>query len=144
MTVLSGNPDDNYFSAQPKVLNLDFVHDRDEMPTPLSFKRNGDNINEKHDRMSVPDEDKGGKYFGASLRMGPFMTVQEDRVSKNLLYFWFLTYYFFYSSLSKKNSKAQTLTHFMPFSTVIKAITLLIFASKIWAERWKTYSFHPK
>ena len=60
------------------------------MPTPLSFKRNGDNINDKHDRMSVPDEDKGGKYFGASLRMGPFMTVQEDRVSKNLLYFGFL------------------------------------------------------
>lgn len=75
MAVVSGNSDDNYFSAQPKVLNLDFIHDSDERPTPLSFKRNGDNINDKHDRMSVPDEDKGGKYFGASLRMGPFMTV---------------------------------------------------------------------
>ena len=38
------------------------------------------------DRMNVPDEDKGGKYFGASIRMGPFMSVQEDRVSK--IYFF--------------------------------------------------------
>ena len=74
-------------------MNLDFVHDCDERPTPLSFKRNGDNINDKHDRMVVPDEDKGGKYFGASLRMGPFMTVQEDRVSKNLLLVYNLIFF---------------------------------------------------
>lgn len=62
-------------------MNLDTIHDIDDRPTPLSFKRNGDNINEKHDRMNIPDEDKGGKYFGASIRMGPHMSVQEDRVS---------------------------------------------------------------
>ena len=56
-------------------MNLDTIHDMDDRPMPLSFKRNGDNIDLKHDRMNIPDEDKGGKYFGASIRRGPYMSV---------------------------------------------------------------------
>ena len=62
------------------------------------------------DRMNVPDEDKGGKYFGASIRMGPFMSVQEDRVSK--FYFFsvqdlkILKLFFKYSLPIKRNFKA--------------------------------------
>ena len=103
MAGLAENTGENYFSAQPKLLNLDAIHDMDDRPTPLSFKRNGDNINDKHDRMNIPDEDKGGKYFGASIRMGPHMSVQEDRVS----FFQnnFPNFIFYSSLLSKRNSK---------------------------------------
>jgi hypothetical protein len=52
------------------------------MPLPLSLKRNGfgsDFNYEKEEsilgpKSSIcPDEDVSGKYFGASIRQGPFM-----------------------------------------------------------------------
>ena len=69
-------------------MDLSFINDnvhQSRIPTPLSFKRNGcgqiENPNKRHDKKFIPDEDKGGKFFGASIRIGPHMSVQEDRVS---------------------------------------------------------------
>ena len=59
-------------------MNLDMIH---EAPLPLSLKRNGLG-SEFKERDLVADQDAEGQYFGASLRRGPFMSVQEDRVSK--------------------------------------------------------------
>ena len=44
-----------------------------------------ENPNKRHDKKFVPDEDKEGKFFGASIRIGPHMSVQEDRVSTKIL-----------------------------------------------------------
>ena len=65
-------------------MNLDFVNDQQSViPTPLSFKRNGSSeVDQNKIKKYYPDTNKDGKYFGASMRMGPFMSVQEDRVSK--------------------------------------------------------------
>jgi len=73
------------------------------VPPPLSLKRNGfgSDFNQDRDdnilghKASVcPDEDVSGKYFGASIRKGPFMNKQEDRVStKNLFSFLFAVHF---------------------------------------------------
>jgi len=47
---------------------------------PLSLRRNAD-LEEGCEQLVAQDIDEQGEYFGASLRKGPFMTVQEDRVS---------------------------------------------------------------
>ena len=73
------------------LMDLSFVENSENqgmIPCPLSFKRNGpggqlENPNKRHDKKNVPDDDKEGKFFGASIRMGPHMSVQEDRVSTN-------------------------------------------------------------
>jgi len=70
------------------LMDLSFVESGEhqaKIPSPLSFKRNGtcqlENPNKRHDKKFIPDDDKEGKYFGASIRIGPHMSVQEDRVS---------------------------------------------------------------
>jgi hypothetical protein len=88
------NPDNtprgetSFFSARPQVkkMNLDMIYEPKDgfvrAPSPLSLKRNGfasDYSQEREDsilgaKSSVcPDEDLSGKYFGASIRQGPFM-----------------------------------------------------------------------
>jgi len=73
------------------LMDLSFVENNEhqgKIPSPLSFKRNGcgqlENPNKRHDKKFVPDEDKDGKFFGASIRIGPHMSVQEDRVSTGI------------------------------------------------------------
>lgn len=67
-------------------MDLSFVENNEhqgKIPSPLSFKRNGcgqlEDPNKRHDKMFIPNEDKDGKFFGASIRIGPHMSVQEDR-----------------------------------------------------------------
>jgi hypothetical protein len=73
-------------------MNLDNIYAPKEgsnfIPAPLSLKRNGFGSELNHERDDsvlgqgssiCPDSDVGGKYFGASIRRGPFMTKQEDR-----------------------------------------------------------------
>ena len=83
----------SFFSARPQVkkMNLDMIYEPKDgftrCPSPLSPKRNGLGCQmaaEKDDRdlgRFQPDEDVSGRYFGASIRKGPFMNKQEDRVS---------------------------------------------------------------
>lgn len=59
------------------------------VPAPLSLQRNGlgSQFNsENHEILGVgtsvcQDRDASGEYYGVSIRQGPFMTKQEDRVS---------------------------------------------------------------
>ena len=45
------------------------------MPTPLSFKRNGDqDMDDDKEHPSIPDADIHGEYFGASIRKGPHLS----------------------------------------------------------------------
>ena len=101
MNILN-NPDNttrgetSFFSAKPMVkkMNLDMIFEPKEgfscVPPPLSLKRNGFGSDFNYERedsilgtksSDCPDEDVSGKYFGASIRKGPFMNKQEDRVS---------------------------------------------------------------
>jgi hypothetical protein len=72
------------------LMDLSFINEnsiQNNIPTALSFKRNGnqhENPNKRLDKKFVADEDKDGKFFGASIRRGPHMSVQEDRVSRIL------------------------------------------------------------
>lgn len=58
------------------------------MPLPLSLKRNGQGseilnqiYKDQQDYQDKEDSDYRGNYFGASIRRGPFMTKQEDRLA---------------------------------------------------------------
>ena len=75
-------------------MNLEMIFEPKEglscKPQALSLKRNGfgsDFSTEREESILSPksniqaDEDVSGKYFGASIRKGPFMNKQEDRVS---------------------------------------------------------------
>ena len=75
-------------------MNLEAIFEPKEgfstKPQALSLKRNGfgsDFNTEREESILGPksniqtDEDTSGKYFGASIRKGPFMNKQEDRVS---------------------------------------------------------------
>ena len=74
------------------LMDLSFVNNEHShaIPSPLSFKRNGcgqlENPNKRHDKKIIPDDDKDGKFFGASIRIGPHMSVQEDRVSNIIIF----------------------------------------------------------
>ena len=86
-----------YFSAKPKKMQLNQIHEAEEdgiIPSPCSMKRNnGTCTNEFREassssmfgqgQISCPDTDAQGSYFGASIRQGPMMGKQEDRVSKS-------------------------------------------------------------
>ena len=89
-----GKENSCFFSAKPKVMNLEMIYEPKEgsnfIPPPLSLKRNGfgSDFNYERDNSILgakssicPDEDVSGKYFGGSIREGPFMRKQEDRVS---------------------------------------------------------------
>ena len=52
------------------------------LPQALSFQRNGQ-VPSRLFTEKQEDQDKVGDYFGASIRQGPFMTVQEDRYTCN-------------------------------------------------------------
>jgi hypothetical protein len=80
-------------------MNLDNMYAPAEgssfIPAPLSLKRNGfgSELNYERDDSILgqgssfcPDGDESGKYFGASIRRGPHMTKQEDRVSKKVVF----------------------------------------------------------
>ena len=116
-------------------MNLDNIYAPKEgssfIPAPLSLKRNGFGSELNYERDDgilgqgssfCPDSDLSGKYFAASIRKGPFMTKQEDRVSIISNYF---SCYFF-SIRSKKTSKAVPSTLSIRFLTVMLAIKLLI------------------
>ena len=68
---------------------------------------------------AIADDDDCGQYFGASLRRGPFMSVQEDRVSK-------ISNLFIYSySLRTKNVfKDLKLMGFMQFLMAMQGMKL--------------------
>lgn len=65
------NRSTSYFSAKPSLMNFDMIH---EVPLAPSLRRNGQGA-ENSQKEVVPDQDADGKYFGASLRRGPFMSV---------------------------------------------------------------------
>jgi hypothetical protein len=65
------NRSTSYFSAKPSLMNFDMIH---EVPLAPSLRRNGQGA-ENCQKEVVPDQDADGKYFGASLRRGPFMSV---------------------------------------------------------------------
>jgi len=73
-----------FFSAKPKLMNVEVIQETSTQttcPTPLSFKRNGDLSFAQDKKALQADEDRHGEYFAASIRKGPFMVMQEDRVS---------------------------------------------------------------
>lgn len=85
-----------FFSAKPKInIDINQIEREDigdssyQIPPPLQHGRNGQDT--EYNLFNHPlycpvnndceDDDLSGSYFGASIRRGPFMNKQEDRVS---------------------------------------------------------------
>lgn len=67
-------------------MNVEMIQETTETftcPTPLSFKRNGTVTLPYNEDSIQNDEDHKGEFYAASIRKGPFMSVQEDRVSSS-------------------------------------------------------------
>ena len=77
-------PEVSYFSAKPKLMETDLFMPSQEfnLPQALSFQRNGQVPSTLFTEKQV-DVDTIGDYFGASIRQGPHMKVQEDRFTCN-------------------------------------------------------------
>ena len=101
-------------------MNLDNIYAPKEgssfIPAPLSLKRNGFGSELNYERDDgilgqgssfCPDSDVSGKYFAASIRKGPFMTKQEDRVSYLKPIFKILTFFSFVVFIQRKFPRKQ-------------------------------------